>query len=158
MAQSLRTGLDQPEGVDHLYYFHTPASLHPDRLSPSDFADLSKSSACILCAADYRCPNGSRIAPHDLPVTVPVQLDGFMQFQYASRKGQPLPFPEGTRGFFYCYSTANDAITTEIRFRITDSPSPDAFHRGRDLMRPHGGPYSISLIKLMAIPRTCYNI
>jgi hypothetical protein len=66
-------------------------------------------------------------------------------FQYSKLKGVSIVFPPRTAGYFYyCQPNVDLPFTGAIRFRIA-SVNPATFAKGRDLLRPDGVPWEVSL-------------
>ncbi|OSC96870.1 hypothetical protein PYCCODRAFT_1214235 [Trametes coccinea BRFM310] len=100
-------------------------NLHPDRLTPYDFVDLS-----------------GRFFHVDKPAP-PTSPPRRSMLHYArDDQGKRLPFPQDTRGFLYYFRRENNVpVGGELRFRLTDGPSPESFAAGKDLPTPDGFPW-----------------
>ncbi|KAL7279292.1 hypothetical protein ACG7TL_007133 [Trametes sanguinea] len=100
-------------------------NLHPDRLTPNDFVDLS-----------------GRFFHVDKPAP-PTSPPRRSMLHYArDDQGKRLPFPQDTRGFLYYFRRENNVpVGGELRFRLTDGPSPESFAAGKDLPTPDGFPW-----------------
>lgn len=101
-------------------------TVHPDKLTPTHFIDLSGRLECCL-----RLPGrASNVLP---------------RFQY-HRLGQGFtPFPLGAHGFFYCNT---EWELPELRFRAMASADPGTFARGHDLLLPNGLPWRTNIAQL----------
>lgn len=109
---------------------HTVKSLDVSSIAASDYVDLSYAT-CTLSAS--RSPGA-------------VQL-GFLK----DASGRHIPFPHGTHGFFYCaHSEAHPPLAAELRFRITDGPTPEYFALGRDLLTRTRQPWRISVLYMLS--------
>ncbi|KAF9029876.1 hypothetical protein BJ165DRAFT_1520240 [Panaeolus papilionaceus] len=66
-----------------------------------------------------------------------------------------IPYPDGTRGFFYYHKPSNrPRISGQIRFRVTPSDDPASFPRGYDLdttrtTHPFPYPWNVSILNLV---------
>ncbi|KAF7359017.1 hypothetical protein MSAN_01242400 [Mycena sanguinolenta] len=108
----------------------TPVStLDPARLKPSDHLDISsllRYTIRVQSTYDHGTP-------------------AYPTLSYYKHKGVPSAFPPRTAGYFYFYRPQNLPCTAgAIRFRIA-SVYPAKFSRGRDLLRPDGVPWEVSL-------------
>ncbi|KZP04136.1 hypothetical protein FIBSPDRAFT_1054883 [Athelia psychrophila] len=56
-----------------------------------------------------------------------------------------MAFPAGSRGFLYLSQVDELQPSWQIRFRVTDSNSPEAFESGTDLLLPDQRPWSVAL-------------
>ncbi|TFK35890.1 hypothetical protein BDQ12DRAFT_267695 [Crucibulum laeve] len=108
------------------------STFDPARLVPEDYFDLS-----------------SRIAPNIKISTAPTPLNPY----YDVRNRAYLPYPPGTRGFYYFHSDPSlPAAAAQIRFRVTPSPDPASFSEGKDLLRPSTLPWSLQILGLASDP------
>ncbi|GLB43324.1 hypothetical protein LshimejAT787_1302250 [Lyophyllum shimeji] len=125
-SQNLDVGLHTiRRRAQHLPLLQT---LHPERLKPSDFIDVSNREK------------------------FPVYLDGDRtHISYTSFAARRIPFPPDTRGFLYYHHDCDLPPTAgEIRLRLTAAPDPRLFEDGRDLVGPRGvEPWSIDLFQMM---------
>jgi hypothetical protein len=62
---------------------------------------------------------------------------------------QRHPFPANTRGFLY-FKPQNELspLAGGLRFRLTDTPHPDSFPHGRDLLWPFGDPWQLTFVQI----------
>ncbi|KAI0749679.1 hypothetical protein C8Q80DRAFT_639178 [Daedaleopsis nitida] len=112
---------------------HKLTTLRPAKLTSSDYVDLSGRTACNVELYDKSISisyMGPRVHEHHQTF-----------------------FPHGTHGFFYlARSPQMHFLTSELRFRITDSSAPGSFELGRDLILPYGLPWTIPLAKMVSWP------
>ncbi|KAF5388291.1 hypothetical protein D9615_000821 [Tricholomella constricta] len=94
-----------------------PTTLHPDRISPGDYVDLS-----------------GLFGPTIFGINCPYRRDP-----------RPAPYPPDAQGFFYFRPSEYPLDPGEIRFRRTSSRNPSKFKTGKDLLRPEGYPWCIKL-------------
>ena len=118
----------------HVAYVRHPrlTTLDPQRLTPACYTDLSgKGSFCI------HTPNqtGKKSKPISMGRKLPLEPAG------------PAIFPPNTAGFLYYHPPPAGApdIAGQIRFRVTNSRSPESFHKGDDLLH-RGIPWRIPLV------------
>ena len=112
---------------------HQITSLNPRSITVSDYVDLSD-SICHL-----------RIPSSDTPIRI-----GYNTFGTSFANANMIPFSRPTEGFFYCASHPGFPLATEIRFKCTLDKSPDAFHRGYDLLKKRSGlPWSIPFLAML---------
>lgn len=105
------------------------STLHPDRLQPGDFTDISAKGR------------------HDIRTS----FGSCTQISYSQKDGF-IPFPPSTHGFFYYHrDPLLPPVAGEVRFRITRSQDPASFRTGHDLLRPSRRPWSIPLLSLTAL-------
>ncbi|TFK22305.1 hypothetical protein FA15DRAFT_671686 [Coprinopsis marcescibilis] len=120
-------------------------TLDPRRLTPSEYFDISnltKPSMRII-------PEGG-----DLSTMATVLM------RYTDLKGPTRVvcsrFPPNSKGFFYLYAPQDEKgrilPTAQLRFRLLDSPEPERFSEGTDLLQPTGEVWAESLAKLFRYP------
>ncbi|KAF7321071.1 hypothetical protein HMN09_00194500 [Mycena chlorophos] len=120
-------------------------TLDPHQITPKHWFDISQSSLRDLyrTLASKASPD-----PHGR--------------QFGEQLGtQNATFPPNTRGFLYFHSPkAWNPITGSIRFRLADEPTRRAFLDGKDLLMPHGIPWSLPLWELIVHKwgRNLFNI
>ena len=106
---------------------HAISTLRPDKIKPSDFMDISGMWA---------------VRPYIQSIVKDVAI------RYAFSR-QPMPFPLGTHGFFYYVRPKPEqAISGEVRFRITPEADPTSFTRGHDLSKPKSLPWALPVVGL----------
>ena len=104
------------------------STLHPDRLKNNDFLDVSGIERKYILTKWGRTDFRNH---RDLEGT------------------DYTPFPPGSHGFLYYYTDPNlPAVAGEVRFRLTANNEPSSFNSGRDLLRPYGLPWAISLLNI----------
>ncbi|KAG6888525.1 hypothetical protein C0995_007637 [Termitomyces sp. Mi166 len=108
-------------------------TFDPERLQSSDFLDISGKGSKIIFS---EFNNGHRTS-------------GVIHYPSKS-KGAGQRFPERTQGFLYCYRDPRlPSITSELRFRVTETSDPASFKNGLDLLGLDGVlPWSIPLFHL----------
>ncbi|KAJ6500882.1 hypothetical protein C8R45DRAFT_781967, partial [Mycena sanguinolenta] len=108
----------------------TPVStLDPARLKASDHLDISSLLRYTLRVQSTH-DNGTPAYP---------------MLSYYKHKGASSVFPPRTAGYFYFHRPEDLPCTAgSIRFRIA-SVNPAKFSRGRDLLRPDGVPWEVTL-------------
>ncbi|KAI0636051.1 hypothetical protein C8Q77DRAFT_1101092 [Trametes polyzona] len=120
------------------------STLSPDNLREGDWVDLSRLSHYAFKA--LQTVDGR---------TRPVELTR-LTYHHIHR-GEPIPFPENTQGFFYFAPHAEHDIAGEIRFRITKSRSPDSFQEGEDLLAPNALlPWRMPVLRMLDSRRAHY--
>ncbi|KZP27523.1 hypothetical protein FIBSPDRAFT_1040078 [Athelia psychrophila] len=99
--------------------------------------------------------NPSRLLPSDClniagvgQPTVSTTNASFILPKYHVEKGLRVLFPAGCRGFLYLSNADEAQSSWQIRFRVTDSDSPESFESGTDLLRPDQKPWSVTLKSL----------
>ncbi|KAJ7100464.1 hypothetical protein C8R44DRAFT_946921, partial [Mycena epipterygia] len=101
-------------------------TLNSERLQPSDHMDISFRPRLRIFVS---------VPPAETPVIM----------QYCKHKGVSIVYPPRTAGFFYYHRPKElPFIAGAIRFRVA-AVNPAAFSAGRDLVRPDGAPWEISL-------------
>jgi hypothetical protein len=103
--------------------------LRPDLLVAHDFVDLSDKDSVRIAIDD-----GSE--------------DDVMRFTYGGEGGN-VPFPVGSRGFWYFHPGTGGSAAAHLRFRITDAADPAAFEAGHDLLLPSGLPWRQNVVPLV---------
>ncbi|KAJ7099659.1 hypothetical protein C8R44DRAFT_598226, partial [Mycena epipterygia] len=119
------------------------STLHPERLKPEDFLDLSEKKSMTIRFPDSGLGRGAAL-------------------RYTSAEID-LPFPRHSRGFLYyisfnstwCYHSEPHAASLEgsIRFRVTPDGTPASFLRGQDLLAPWALPWQITLLQIARFPK-----
>ncbi|KAF7971155.1 hypothetical protein HWV62_21972 [Athelia sp. TMB] len=105
----------------HPKHKRTIRTLIPSKLSSSDYMTLS---GCIRPTIYFQ---GSTSI-----------------FAYTHRESS-IPFPDAAHGFLYFHAPAEDPKAAwQIRFRVTDSDSPESFRSGSDLRYPNGTTWFIT--------------
>ncbi|KZP27553.1 hypothetical protein FIBSPDRAFT_928070 [Athelia psychrophila] len=102
---------------------HSIGTLDPARLVPSDCLNLAG-----VCRPTISTANESFILPY-----------------HAKPNRKFLAFPAGSRGFLYLSNADEPQSSRQIRFRVTDSDSPEGFESGYDLLLPSQRPWSAAL-------------
>ncbi|KAG6808856.1 hypothetical protein H0H92_002559 [Tricholoma furcatifolium] len=109
-------------------------TLDPSRVQREDFVDLSLS----LEPHVYARLNDGKVA------------SGRVAYHFNGQDksgGRAEPFPNKTRGYFYCHRDQRlPSTTAEVRFRIAPDDNP-TFENGTDLLMPNAAiPWSIPLV------------
>ncbi|KIK69906.1 hypothetical protein GYMLUDRAFT_53043 [Collybiopsis luxurians FD-317 M1] len=120
------------------------STLDPNRLQESDFVDISF----------YK--NFTLRLQSNIPDSFEPSLSSPFKFAYSwsrhngSRRNE---FPRQSSGFFYYHSPGDlSPLAGGLRFRRTDTSSPQSFSSGVDLLWPNGLPWSYPLHRLARDP------
>ncbi|KAJ6585686.1 hypothetical protein B0H19DRAFT_1059884 [Mycena capillaripes] len=124
-----RLKLKARHNVRHIARSSLISTLDPSRLKTSDYVDIS-SHPRRLVRVESEGSKGTPAHPY---------------FRYYKHRGVASAFPPRTAGYFY-YHQPKDLPSTAgaIRFRVA-SANPAKFSKGRDLLRPDGVPWEVSL-------------
>ncbi|TFK46191.1 hypothetical protein OE88DRAFT_1668051 [Heliocybe sulcata] len=72
-----------------------------------------------------------------------------LQMRYFDLGPKKIPFPPDAQGFLYWHLDPDAPLLSgQVRFRITTHSDPATFASGRDLQRPDGGTWNISLFDI----------
>ncbi|KAF5376836.1 hypothetical protein D9757_008880 [Collybiopsis confluens] len=115
-------------------------TLDPNRLQESDFVDIS-----FYKNFGLRLRSNIPDSPEPL-VSSPLKFSYSWSSRYDKKR---LSFPPQSGGFFYYHSPSDlSPLAGSIRFRRTDTSSPDRFSSGVDLSKPNGTPWDYPLHRL----------
>jgi hypothetical protein len=144
--------------------YFASATLHPCLLLLPSMA-IRSASIHTLSAANLTCEDFVSLDKYAKRAYVSCLNDKkkFAWITYGTEDFRVKPFPKGTQGFlYYAPGPKHAPIAGALRFRVTESRDPGAFHSGHNLIHHNGGtPWGITLLSLgtsRAIYRPLYDL